>query len=179
MWPRWEVFKKDNARKPYQAVGSVHAVDPEHALLNAKNVFVRRPSAVSLWVAPASAIFAKTAQELAQEPLNPQSHVGNIMTFQIFRKSSHSRSMTFVDHVGEVSAADPESALVQAIETFNNKPGLGWWVIPADAIFASEDGVEDGWFEPAKTKTYRSQAEYGFKEKKARKAEKISRAKKQ
>ncbi|MEM9777297.1 MAG: phenylacetic acid degradation protein [Chloroflexota bacterium] len=169
-WPRWEVFKKDNDRKPYQAVGSVHAADPEHALLNAKNVFVRRPAAVSLWVTPASAIYSKTAQELENEPLDPQNDIEGEHTFQIFRKSSHSRSMTYADHVGAVSATDPESALVQAIEQFSKKPGLGWWVIPADAIFASEDGVAPAWFEPAKTKTYRSQAEYGFKDKKQRKA---------
>ena len=63
-WPRWEVFKQDTLSKPYQAVGSVHAADPEHALLNARNVFVRRPQAVSLWVAPADTIFSMTEEEL-------------------------------------------------------------------------------------------------------------------
>ena len=40
-WPRWEVFKQDTPKKPHQAVGTVHATDPEHALLTARNVFAR------------------------------------------------------------------------------------------------------------------------------------------
>ena len=84
MWPRWKVFKKDNQKKPFQAVGSVHAADPEHALLNAKNVFVRRPAAVSLWVAPAAAIFSRTIQELVASPLVPSTSGGDSQPFAIF-----------------------------------------------------------------------------------------------
>ena len=55
-WPRYEVFKQDKPGKPHEAVGSVHAPDAEMAMLNARNVFVRRPSAVSLWVVAADVI---------------------------------------------------------------------------------------------------------------------------
>lgn len=160
-WPRWEVFKKDNERKPYQAVGSVHAVDPEHALLNAKNIFVRRPSAVSLWVAPAAAIYAKTAEELAHEPQFAE-RFESTQPFAIFRKSSHRRSITFMDYLGEVSAGTPQLALQQAIEQFNDKPGLAWWVIPTAAITSSAADMVEAWFDPAKTKTYKQQSQYGF-----------------
>ena len=160
-WPRWEVFKKDSERKPYQAVGSVHAVDPEHALLNAKNVFVRRPAAVSLWVAPAAAIYSKTAQELANEPLDAEKMAVK-RPFAIFRKATNRRSLTFVDYVGEISAATPQHALQQAIGQFDDKPGLAWWVIPKDAITSSEENVAEAWFDPAKTKTYKQQSQYGF-----------------
>ena len=44
-WPRFEVIKQDTERSLPQMVGSVHATDPEHALLVARHVFVRRPSA--------------------------------------------------------------------------------------------------------------------------------------
>ena len=160
---RWEVFKKDNARKPFQAVGSVHAVDPEHALHNAKNVFVRRPSAVSLWVAPVAAIFSRSAEELENNLLRSnENHESLFQPFAIFRKGSNRRSMTFMDYVGEIEAADPESALIAAIEQFNDKPGLAWWVIPAAAITSSENEVEEAWFAPAATKTYKQQSQYGF-----------------
>lgn len=185
MWPRWEVFKKDNQKKPYQAVGSVHATDPEHALLNARNVFVRRPAAVSLWVVPASVIFAKTAEEIAsasaeelasasaeeitsasaeelEAPPLQVSEDGDLRSFVVFRKANHRRSMTYMDHVGEISAADPESALAKAIDQFDDKSGLCWWIVPADAIIATDDDVVDAWFAPAKTKTYKQQSQYGF-----------------
>src|SRR5690606_10476173 len=67
-WPRWEVFKQDAPNRPHQAVGSVHATDPEHALVTARNVFARRPAAVSMWVAPADAIFSRTLEQLEADP---------------------------------------------------------------------------------------------------------------
>lgn len=160
---RWEVFKKDNQKKPYQAVGSVHAADPEHALFTAKNVFVRRPSAVSLWVTPENAIFSRSLEELAREPLQTSEDTPT-QTFAIFRKSSHRRSLTFMDHLGEIEASNAPSALAKAIDQFNDKPGLAWWVIPTAAITASENDqdVIDAWFAPAKTKTYKQQSQYGF-----------------
>ena len=162
MWPRWEVFKKDNAKKPYQAVGSVHATDPEHALLNAKNVFVRRPAAVSLWVAPVSVIFSRSLEELEREPLNVVEDQP-LRTFELFRKATHRRSMTFMDHLGRIEATDPAAALALAIEQFG--AGLAWWVIPTDAITGTdpdETTIVEAWFEPAKSKTYKQQSQYGF-----------------
>ncbi|MFT7586446.1 MAG: ring-1,2-phenylacetyl-CoA epoxidase subunit PaaB [Cellvibrionaceae bacterium] len=160
-WPRWEVFKKDSERKPYQAVGSVHAADPEHALLNAKNVFVRRPSAVSLWVAPAAAIYSKTAQEIANEPTYAE-RFESTQRYAIFRKASHRRSITFLDYVGELSAGTPQMALQQALIEFADPPGLAWWVIPVSAIVSTEEDAAEAWFDPAKTKTYKQQSQYGF-----------------
>lgn len=162
MWPRWEVFKKDNQKKPYQAVGSVHATDPEHALLNAKNVFVRRPAAVALWVAPVSVIFSRSLEELEREPLTVTEN-RPVQPFEIFRKGTHRRSMTFMDHLGRIEAADPASALALARVQFGE--GLAWWVIPTDAITGTdpaEETIVEAWFEPAKSKTYKQQSQYGF-----------------
>lgn len=164
-WPRWEVFKQDNPKKPHQAVGSVHAVDPEHALLAARDVFVRRPKAVSLWVAPAQAIFSMTQEELnhnpdwQQEEIRPDTPQ---QTYAIFRKSSHRHAMTFADYVGDVEAASPKQALSQAITTFAGQPALAWWIVPAEAIFRSEPDVVESWFAPALSKTYKQQSAYGF-----------------
>ena len=66
-WPRYEVFQQDREGRPHRNVGSVHAPDPEMAMQNARDVFVRRPACLSLWVVPAGAIFSKTAQELREE----------------------------------------------------------------------------------------------------------------
>src|SRR5690348_12991409 len=65
-WPRYIVFQQAKTGEPHQYAGSVHAPDAEMAIMNARDVFVRRPACVSLWVVPAGAIFAKTAEELAE-----------------------------------------------------------------------------------------------------------------
>lgn len=163
-WPRFEVFKQDTAKKRHQAVGSVHAPDAEVALLEARNVFVRRPRAISLWVAPANAIYSMTKQELEKDP---SWHMEEIPassareTYQIFRKSSQRRSMTFVDHIGVVSAQSAKQALCQAIERFNDKPAWVWWVVPEEAISRSHEDDFESWFAPALTKTYRHQSGAG------------------
>jgi len=167
-WPRWEVFKQDTPNKPHQAVGSVHAADPEHALLTARNVFARRPQAVSLWVAPESAIFSVTWEELAEG--RGQSAEGEKLstsdlrpsTFIVFRKTSHKRSMTFVDYVGEVEAGSPQDALEQALEKFTDIPALAWWIIPEASLSKSDPDKEtiESWFAPANDKTYKQQSYY-------------------
>lgn len=88
-WPRYEVFKQDNPKKPHEAVGSVHAPDAEMALLNARDVFVRRPFAVSLWVVKADNIFTMTREELAANPdfwLTLWKVDGTPTTFHLFTK---------------------------------------------------------------------------------------------
>ncbi|MCS7059490.1 MAG: phenylacetic acid degradation protein [Meiothermus sp.] len=165
-WPRWEVFKQDAPGKPHQAVGSVHAADPEHALLTARNVFARRPQAVSLWVVRAEEVFSWTKEEIAQDPalqggatpargLRPTSYL-------VFRKTSHKRSMTFVDHVGEVQACSPQEALREALARFRDAEGLAWWVVAAEKVHRSDPSQEtvESWFAPAKEKTYKQQQYY-------------------
>ena len=59
-WPLWEVFVQEQTGRPHEHVGSVHAVDAEQALQNARDVFGRRGKVVSLWVAPTEAITASS-----------------------------------------------------------------------------------------------------------------------
>lgn len=162
-WPRWEVFKQDTPNKPHQAVGSVHAVDPQHALVTARTVFVRRPSAVSLWVVREEDIFARTAEELEHEAQAEAPAEGLSQPFLIFRKTSHKRSMTFVDYAGEVEATSPQAALARARQQFADAPTLAWWIVPRGAITSSDDDADtvESWFAPAKDKTYRQQSSYG------------------
>jgi len=160
---RWEVFKKDAPGKPHQAVGSVHGADPEHALLNARHVFGRRPAAVSVWVVPADRVLARTAEELAAEgpPRAAGGDAGQARRFHVFRKSSHRRSMTFVDHVGDVDAVSHEAALAAAIAADGPEPALAWWVVAADDVTRSDPEDAPSWFEPARDKTYKQQSAYG------------------
>jgi ring-1,2-phenylacetyl-CoA epoxidase subunit PaaB len=174
-WPRFEVFKQDNLKKRHEAVGSVHAADAELALQNARDVFVRRPSAVSLWVAPAAAIFALTREELEAKPdwwrededemdkeRPPRLRGGKL--FHIFTKTNQRRSMTFVQHVGEVNGRSPRHALHKAMESgqFDNDKVWVWWVVADEAISRSQAEDIDSLFAPAKDKTYRQQSHYGF-----------------
>lgn len=159
-WPRYEVFKQDRLGKPHEAVGSVHAPDAEMALLNARNVFVRRPSAVSLWVVPAEAIFTLTREEMAANPDWQQGdNEGEKRPFLIFTKTSQRRAMTFVKYTATVKATRPQ----QAIATAGIDADVWvWWVFPQSAITRSNAADVASYFAPAAGKTYRQQTHYGF-----------------
>jgi ring-1,2-phenylacetyl-CoA epoxidase subunit PaaB len=159
-WPRWEIFKQDSEKRPYQAVGSVHAGDPAHALLTARNVFVRRPAAVSLWAVREADILIATPEEAASRPELFQTP-GETETYHVGVKKSHKRSMTFVDLVGTVDASGPGDALRQAQE--QHADALAWLVFPDSAIVRTDDdpGTVESWFAPAKDKTYKQQQYYG------------------
>lgn len=159
-WPRWEIFKQDSEKRPYQSVGSVHAGDPNHALLTARNVFVRRPAAVNLWAVREDDILIATPEEVATHPEVLQTP-GEGDTYHVGVKKSHKRSMTFVDLVGTVQATGPGDALRQASEA--HADALAWLVFPESAIARTDDDAEtvESWFAPAKDKTYKQQQYYG------------------
>jgi len=56
----WEVFVQSETGAPHEHAGSVHAADAEMALQNARDVYARRGTAVSLWVVPSRHITATT-----------------------------------------------------------------------------------------------------------------------
>jgi ring-1,2-phenylacetyl-CoA epoxidase subunit PaaB len=167
-WQRFEVFKQDAPTLPHQNVGTVHAPDAEIALLNARDVFGRRPSCVSLWVVPERAILSATAEELAADGIQQALAAAKaastdqpLKTYQVFQKMSQKRSMTFVLHVGEVQAATLQHALARAIETYGMTDVFVWWVCAADAITQSDESDVGSWFAPANDKAYRQQSYYG------------------
>ncbi len=167
-WQRFEVFKQDTLAQPHQNVGTVHAPDAEIALLNARDVFGRRPSCVSLWVVPEQAILSATVEELAADGVQQalaEAQVAStdqpLKTYYIFQKKSQKHSMTFVVHVGEVRATTPQHALAQAIETYGKTSAFVWWVCTADTITQSDPSDVASWFAPASDKVYRQQSYYG------------------
>jgi ring-1,2-phenylacetyl-CoA epoxidase subunit PaaB len=62
-WPLWEVFVQDKQGAPHEHFGSVHAVDAESALQNARDVYARRGDVISMWVVPSGAIVASQPED--------------------------------------------------------------------------------------------------------------------
>jgi len=67
-----------------------------------------------------------------------------------------SRSGLAHRHVGSVHAADAAMALQAARDVYTRRgEGLSIWVVPSDAITASDPAQKDMMFEPAESKIYR------------------------
>ena len=162
-WPRWEVFKQDRPDKPYEAVGTVHAPDAEVALLNARDVFVRRPECHSLWVAPEAAVMRMTAEELAAQPewlAEQSSDVTTPEVYHIFCRQNYRRSMVAVTESGQVVASSLAGAMRQAIQQYDADSTVLWWVVADSALNRSNDDDIASMFAPALEKTYRDQSSY-------------------
>lgn len=158
-WPRYEVFKQDRLDGPFRNVGSVHAPDAELALMNARDVFARRPSCVALWVVPDEAITRRTAEAIRELPFDSTGEEGDSIQYSVFSKQSQRQAMTYVDYVGEVAARSPEEAIREASETFGAGSGLVWWSCPARAIVASDPDDLPG-LEAATGKLFRMPNQY-------------------
>lgn len=162
-WPRWEVFKQDRPDKPHEAVGTVHAPDAEVALLNARDVFVRRPECHSLWVAAEAAVLRLTAEELAADPAWLAEQVSDATAgevYHLFCRQNYRRSMVAVTRTGEVVAASPADAMRQAVQQHSEDDTVMWWVVADSALTRSNDDDIASMFAPALEKTYRDQSSY-------------------
>jgi ring-1,2-phenylacetyl-CoA epoxidase subunit PaaB len=62
-WPLWEVFVRSSHGLAHKHVGSLHAVDAEMAMQNARDVYARRNEGASLWVVRASDIVASQPED--------------------------------------------------------------------------------------------------------------------
>ena len=156
-WPRYFVFKQDAHDEPHLNCGTIHAPDAELALLNARDVFVRRPECVSLWVVPADQVVAKTAEELERELPEPAGGEDPREPYAVFLKQSHSAQHS---HAGEVEAATPTEALAEALDMWGEDEPLAYWVVPMRVIHVSSQEDQDSWFEPARDKHYRQSSFY-------------------
>jgi ring-1,2-phenylacetyl-CoA epoxidase subunit PaaB len=162
-WPLYEIFHQERPGKPHRGIGTVHAPDPEMALQNGRDVFVRRPNCYSLWVAPRHAIFAKTAEEMALDPSWQDETLdadAQVETYYVFQKQSQRRAMGFVVHVGQVEAHSPVQAMKKAVTEFNEGTPFVWWVCPERAITRSLVDDVESMFAPAKDKVYRMPNQY-------------------
>ncbi|MEX0813130.1 MAG: 1,2-phenylacetyl-CoA epoxidase subunit B [Chitinophagales bacterium] len=74
-WCTFEVFKQSKRGKHHEHVGSVHAPDPEMALVFAKEQFGRRIACVNMWVVKSSEVFAfRTEDEDMFENIPDKQH---------------------------------------------------------------------------------------------------------
>lgn len=155
-WPRYIVFLQERADTPHQYVGSVHAPDAELALLNARDVFVRRPACVSLWVVSAKAVLSRTAQELAYDGLPAGGEEFQAESCCVFYKLADKGTFTFDS---ETTAGSPAEALRQAAA--KNPAAKAIWVVPAWAVYRTTGEDVPPMFGTAQDKTaFRDQAEF-------------------
>jgi len=157
-WPRFQVFHQEDPDRPHTNAGAVHAPDAELALQNARDVFVRRPDCVSLWVVPADQISSLTAEALEQAglPATPEGSADS-QPYLVFIKRTQAGSH---EHVGAVLAASGPAALGEAVRRYGTAGALVWWVVPERLISRTEAAEAGSLFGPAKDKPYRDQAFY-------------------
>lgn len=161
-WPRFMVFQQEAEGKPFIHNGTVHAPDIEIALLNARDVFARRPQAVAMWVVPADGIFTQTREELRKLVDGETNTLGDIQKpgFQDFYVFGKFEQQDPCRYVGEVQAASPKGAVKAAIEKYGDQDPLWWWVFTKATVLSSRPEDAPPMYEPARAKTFKDQAEY-------------------
>lgn len=160
-WPRYLVFEQISIDQPHMLAGSVHAPDGEMALLNARDVFVRRPQVVSLWVARDDSVSSATVEELAANPewLNEKA-AGDRLSYMVFTKVGHKGTHK---HAGDVLAGSAGDALRQAVHRFDDQKIVVWWVLPERSVTRSTPEDIALMFEQAETKHFRHQSDFHVK----------------
>lgn len=164
-WARFEVFVQEKPGDPHRDAGSVHASDAEMALLNARDVFARRPEAVSMWVTPAAAIYSRTAEELAGASAESNDAYAAadaedepVEEYYVFCKERSAGTQTLV---GSFAAASPAQAMAAAQQLFEGKDRpFAWWVLRAAAVTRSDPEQRDSFFAPALDKPFRLSTDF-------------------
>jgi ring-1,2-phenylacetyl-CoA epoxidase subunit PaaB len=149
---RYEIFVIERPGRPPVHAGSVHASDGELALLNARDVFARRPDCHGLWALPAEAITSSPA--LTSEP--PASVAPMQESYLVFGKPGHKGVQTFL---GVVQAASAAEALDAGRKTLGGGI-VDWWVAPERYRLATQPEDAAPMFDPSKDKPFRDQAYY-------------------
>jgi ring-1,2-phenylacetyl-CoA epoxidase subunit PaaB len=160
-WPRFQVFVQAREGEPHLDAGSVHAPDPEMALLNARDVFVRRPTCTSLWLVRAEAITTRSAGMPVKSEKEPEED-GKLRPYHIFRKLKPAASLS---EAGLVTARSAREALDLAIAHFSTTDNPGeqtsvWWAFPAEAVLHSQPDDRDSLFQPALDKPFRLSTDF-------------------
>jgi ring-1,2-phenylacetyl-CoA epoxidase subunit PaaB len=157
-WPRFTVFQQAGQGEPVLHNGSVHAPDIEMAMLNARDVFVRRPEASELWVVPADAIYSMTREEILTKAVKQTDQPTNgLKDYYVFGKLSEPSQ---AELLGEFNAGSAEAALQASMEKFSAREILRWLVFPVSAVVKSSAKDADPMFGTARDRKYTDQAEY-------------------
>jgi ring-1,2-phenylacetyl-CoA epoxidase subunit PaaB len=152
-WPRFEVFLIEREGKPAEHVGSVHAPDSEMALLNARDVFVRRPRCRELWVVPSAHVLFETAEELKHN--RPQPGGAKEQHFLVFAKPNHREPLALWQCVSARSAEDALGAAINQATDY-----VMWAVVPEAKLTRSNPEEADAFFQPAEAKHYKMHSDF-------------------
>ena len=157
-WPRFEVFLIEEHGKPAEHVGSVHAPDSEIALLNARDVFVRRPYCRELWLVPSENVLFRTTEELKASPPPAPGQPGGAkrQRYLVFAKPHHRDPLALWR---TVSATSAESALGIALAA-SSRDWPVWAVFPEAKLTRSDPEESEAFFEPAETKRYKMHSDF-------------------
>ena len=160
-WPRFEVFVQETPGSPHQGVGSVHASDAELALLNARDVFARRPACVSMWVAPVHAIFSLTREQLSALAEQPEAQPAQDLEtkdYYLFVKTKPAGTHVFS---GQVIAASPQAAIAQARAAWTGRQQpYVWWAVETSLVLQSDPQDVDSLYAPALDKPFRLSTDF-------------------
>jgi len=158
-WPRFMVFQQTGEDEPLMHNGTVHAPDVEMALMNARDVFVRRPDAVALWVVPVDAIYSQTREVLANQTGGEPGagRTNKPEDYIVFGKLSEQAQATYL---GKLRANSAQAAMNAAVEKFSDHNVLRWWVFPARLITRSQPQDIESMFLPALDKPFRLSTDF-------------------
>lgn len=138
--------------------GTVHAPDAEIALLNARDVFARRPQAHAMWVVLNDHIFTKTHEQIVESAWDDASlSGGDEVNYCIFGKSTQQGQL---EQLGSQAGTSAQSALRDFIEAYSGKNIWFWWSFPASAVTSTEENEADSFFRPFEEHAFKDQAHY-------------------
>ena len=156
-WPRYMVFQQEQPGDVFIHNSTVHAPDAEIALLNARDVFARRPQAYAMWVVPNEAIFTKTREEIENDGWGDMPDSQAPEDFHIFGKTTQQGQL---QHLGTQAGATAEDALRQFVESYSGGEIWFWWSFPVSAVTSTADDEAESFFRPFEAHEFKDQANY-------------------
>jgi ring-1,2-phenylacetyl-CoA epoxidase subunit PaaB len=131
--------------------------NPEVPASSATEINREAPKASPV-VEPAEAQKASTGGRPAAEPVDTQANGHGWGLWEVFVRSS--RGLSHV-HAGSLHAPDAAMALRNARDLYTRRnEGVSIWVVPADAIAASDPDSKGAFFESPQGKDYRHATYY-------------------
>jgi ring-1,2-phenylacetyl-CoA epoxidase subunit PaaB len=155
-WPRYYVFEKPRKTSTLIHIGSVHGSDAEIALLNARDVFARRPDRTAMWVVRSDKIASFTREQLASASTAAEA-APNPETYFIFAKQNTRGTSVYV---GSVVADQIPAALLAAQNTFELDAAWVIWVIREQDLIMPDNDDQDLLFNSASDQVFRHENHY-------------------
>jgi ring-1,2-phenylacetyl-CoA epoxidase subunit PaaB len=157
----FEVFVQPKSGKPFQHEGIVHSGDVEMAYVMAKETFTRRFTCVSLYVADTRHVFTSP---LTEGETNAYDIISTLpeqseekYSYEIYHLVKRGKQHV---HVGQVTAAGPKDALLQAKAKYKSDQIVyNIWAIRSQHIRFTSEEENDLWLTLGEKK-FRDAAEY-------------------